>query len=179
MLIRYGYEITLACTQPTAMVSLLEVHEDRKADLRAPENLHFMPDIPSTTYHDIYGNRCRRFVAPAGELKLWGDATIEESEAPDPVVRSGLAQPPQAARGKRAQQPALTGGGRVQGGSGLLQPEPDPVVRPLRLRRRVEAGGLAVVANQQEQRGTVAGGMPARATVAGPRRRLPGQGAAA
>lgn len=86
MLIRYGYDITLACAEPTAMVSLLEVHEDRKGDLRAPENLYFTPDIASTTYHDIYGNRCRRFVAPAGEVRLWGDATIEDDETLDPEV---------------------------------------------------------------------------------------------
>ncbi len=36
MLIRYGYEITLACQQPTALVCLLSVHEDRAASRRAP-----------------------------------------------------------------------------------------------------------------------------------------------
>ncbi len=35
MLIRYGYEITLTCQQPTALVCLLSVHEDRAADIRA------------------------------------------------------------------------------------------------------------------------------------------------
>ncbi len=37
MLIRYGYEITLTCTQPTAMVCLLSVHDDHKRDIRVPE----------------------------------------------------------------------------------------------------------------------------------------------
>lgn len=84
MLVRYGYEITLNCTQPTPMVCLLAVHEERKADIRVPEKLYFTPDIPSTTYHDMFGNRCRRFVAPAGDLTLWGDATIEVDEQLDP-----------------------------------------------------------------------------------------------
>lgn len=79
MLIRYGYEITLACEQPTAMVCLLSVHDDRMADIRVPESIFFAPDIASTTYHDLFGNRCRRFVAPAGALTLWGDSTIEDS----------------------------------------------------------------------------------------------------
>ena len=35
MLIRYGYEITINCPQPTAMVCLLSVSEDRKADAPA------------------------------------------------------------------------------------------------------------------------------------------------
>lgn len=43
MFIRYGYEITLNCTRPTAMVCLLSVHEDRKADIRTPETVHTTP----------------------------------------------------------------------------------------------------------------------------------------
>lgn len=39
MLIRYGYEITLTCQQPTALVCLLSVHEERAADIRVPETL--------------------------------------------------------------------------------------------------------------------------------------------
>ncbi|MGO8197566.1 transglutaminase family protein, partial [Rhizobium ruizarguesonis] len=31
MLIRYSYEITLTCPQPTALVCLLSVHDDRAA----------------------------------------------------------------------------------------------------------------------------------------------------
>lgn len=83
MLIRYGYEIALSCPQPTAMVSLLAVHEERKPDLRAPESFFTTPEIPTATYHDLFGNRCRRFVAPAGDLTLWGDATLEDDGALD------------------------------------------------------------------------------------------------
>ena len=46
MLIRYGYEITLTCQQPTALVSLLSVHEDRAADIRVPESTFTTPDVP-------------------------------------------------------------------------------------------------------------------------------------
>ena len=78
MLIRYGYEITLTCQQPTALVCLLSVHDDRAADIRGPETLFTTPDVPTTTYRDLFGNRCRRLVAPAGDLTIWGDATIED-----------------------------------------------------------------------------------------------------
>ncbi|WP_192356062.1 transglutaminase-like domain-containing protein [Mesorhizobium mediterraneum] len=78
MFIRYGYEITLNCTRPTAMVCLLSVHEDRKADIRTPETVHTTPDIPTTTYRDLFGNQCRRLTAPQGDLTIWGDATIED-----------------------------------------------------------------------------------------------------
>lgn len=86
MLIRYGYEITLTCQQPTALVCLLSVHEDRAADIRAPETTFTNPDIPVSTYRDLFGNRCRRLVAPAGDLTIWGDATIEDDGRLDKVV---------------------------------------------------------------------------------------------
>lgn len=86
MLIRYGYEITLACTRPTAMVCLLSVHDDRAADIRAAETVFTMPAVPTTTYRDLFGNRCRRLVAPAGDLTMWGDATIEDDGKPDRIL---------------------------------------------------------------------------------------------
>ena len=86
MLIRYGYEISINCQQPTPLVCLLAVHEERKPDIRVPETVFTVPDIPTTTYLDLFGNRCRRLVAPAGDLTLWGDATIEDDGQLDPVL---------------------------------------------------------------------------------------------
>lgn len=85
MLIRYGYEITLTCPQPTALVCLLSVHEDRAADIRVPETFFTTPDLPTSTYRDLFGNRCRRMVAPTGDLMIWGDATIEDDGRLDEV----------------------------------------------------------------------------------------------
>jgi hypothetical protein len=75
VLIRYGYEITLNCAQPTALICLLSVHDDHAKAIRVPERVFTTPIIPTTTYRDLFGNRCRRLVAPAGDLTLWGDAT--------------------------------------------------------------------------------------------------------
>lgn len=86
MLIRYGYEITIECQQPTPLVCLLAVHEERGPDLRAPEQVFTTPITPTTTYRDMFGNRCRRVIAPAGEFQLWGDATIEDDGKPDPFL---------------------------------------------------------------------------------------------
>jgi hypothetical protein len=85
MLIRYGYEITVNCAQPTPMVCLLSVSEDRKADIRVDEKVFTTPIIPTTTYLDTFGNRCRRLVAPAGDFAIWGDATIEDDGKIDPA----------------------------------------------------------------------------------------------
>lgn len=86
MFIRYGYEITVTCQQPTALVCLLSVHDDRAADIRVPETTFTMPEVPTTTYRDLFGNRCRRLVAPVGDLTIWGDATIEDDGLPDRIV---------------------------------------------------------------------------------------------
>jgi transglutaminase-like putative cysteine protease len=86
MLIRYGYEISITCPQPTPLVCLLAVHEERKADIRVPESVFTVPEVATTTYLDLFGNRCRRLVAPAGDLTLWGDATIEDDGLLDPVL---------------------------------------------------------------------------------------------
>lgn len=86
MLIRCGYEIILTCEQPTALVCLLSVEADRVADIRGPETAFTTPQVPVSRYRDLFGNRCRRLVAPAGELTLWGDTTIEDDGKPDPVL---------------------------------------------------------------------------------------------
>ena len=86
MLIRYGYEITLTCQQPTALVCLLSVHEDRADDIRIPETTFTTPDVSVTTYRDLFGNLCRRLVAPSGDLTMWGDATIEDDGMLDRVL---------------------------------------------------------------------------------------------
>ena len=59
--------------------------EDRKADIRVAEKVFTTPIIPTTTYLDTFGNRCRRLVAPAGDFAIWGDATIEDDGKIDPA----------------------------------------------------------------------------------------------
>ncbi len=88
MLIRYGYDITLSFAQPTPTVTMLTVRDERvSADARVPDSLHTIPDVPSTTYRDLFGNTCRRFLAPAGDIQLWSDGTIADSGKHDPVDR--------------------------------------------------------------------------------------------
>jgi transglutaminase-like putative cysteine protease len=85
MLIRYGYDISITCAQPTPVVCLLSVRDERAADIRSPETVITTPAIPTTTYRDLFGNVCRRFVAPAGDLAIWGDGTVEDAGMLDPV----------------------------------------------------------------------------------------------
>jgi len=86
MLIHYGYEITIACPRPTALVCQLAVHDERVPDIRGPETLTTNPVVSTSTYHDHFGNTCLRLVAPAGDITITGDGTIFDDGMPDIVV---------------------------------------------------------------------------------------------
>ena len=86
MLIRYGYDITVSCTQETPMVCMMEVRDERRDDLRLQAGIATIPAVPTTAYRDQFGNTCRRCVAPAGLFSLRSDCTIESSDQSDPVL---------------------------------------------------------------------------------------------
>jgi transglutaminase-like putative cysteine protease len=85
MLIRLGYDIQFDIPAPVPMVAMLNLHPSRIADLREPDELRITPAVPVETYHDSYGNLCTRFVAPAGELRLFNSTLVEDSGETDPV----------------------------------------------------------------------------------------------
>ncbi|WP_413206656.1 transglutaminase-like domain-containing protein [Rhodospirillum sp. A1_3_36] len=85
MLIRFGHEISIQCQNPTPVICLLRTRSERKADIRSLETTVTNPDVDTSTYTDLFGNTCLRFVAPPGILTVWGDGTIEDSGQTDPV----------------------------------------------------------------------------------------------
>lgn len=86
MLIRLGYELALELQQDTPVVTALEIHPDRRHDIRWESGFLPSPMVKTETYADAYGNRCRRFVAPAGRFVMRYDAVVEDSGLPDPVA---------------------------------------------------------------------------------------------
>jgi transglutaminase-like putative cysteine protease len=91
--IRHGYEIALSVLQPTPLICMMSVHPDRAGDLESPEVFATDPPIPADTYVDLFGNTCRRMVAPAGRLTLTSDAIIYDNGEWDPVVRDAIQHP--------------------------------------------------------------------------------------
>lgn len=85
MLIRLGYEIAVECDQDTPIVSMLEIDKGRQGDIERQTKVLTSPEVPSTLYFDIYGNTCRRFMAPAGSFRIMYDAIIQDSGLPDEV----------------------------------------------------------------------------------------------
>jgi transglutaminase-like putative cysteine protease len=85
MLIRLGYDIQFEIPAAVAMVTLLSVHPSRVHDLLEPDEMQIEPGHEVTTYIDGFGNRCARFVAPPGPLRLSGSTLIADSGKPDEV----------------------------------------------------------------------------------------------
>ena len=56
-----------------------------RKDLLEPDELQTEPKIDVTSYFDSFGNRCARFVAPKGQLRLSSSTLIRDSGEPDPV----------------------------------------------------------------------------------------------
>jgi transglutaminase-like putative cysteine protease len=81
-----GYALSYQSVQPTPMILNLNVHHARAGDLIRGDNLTTQPWVPLAYYHDGFGNRCTRLVAPAGPIRISGDAVIHDSGHPDPVV---------------------------------------------------------------------------------------------
>ncbi len=86
MQIRLGYDIELDIPAPVCMVAVLNVHSSRVNDLLEPDELEIFPAVERDAYFDSFGNRCVRFVAPPGLLRLSNSTLIEDSGEPDPAA---------------------------------------------------------------------------------------------
>jgi transglutaminase-like putative cysteine protease len=86
MYIRFGYDISIDCPQPTPMILMLNVHYTRVSDLQSPDNMRLTPAVPSNGYRDGFGNWCTRIKAPPGSIRISSDAVIWDSGLVEPVV---------------------------------------------------------------------------------------------
>jgi transglutaminase-like putative cysteine protease len=99
LLIKSAYDIRFLLPQPTPMVALLHLHpsvEPRLAEIEGlpPDDvlkiewtgpgLAAPVSVPFELYLDSFGNRCSRFVAPAGELRLSGANVVRANDGHDP-----------------------------------------------------------------------------------------------
>lgn len=91
-LLRLGCEFGYDSTWATPAVMLVQPHPDIPSMVRR-ESWSTEPALPSHLYSDLYGNRCRRFVLPAGETTLSFDALVEVSPEPDEVSLDAIQHP--------------------------------------------------------------------------------------
>jgi transglutaminase-like putative cysteine protease len=110
LLIRSEFDIQFRLPAPAAIVALLHLHPSvepllRSADQILIESLDDPLDhsptstnytksvVASRDYLDAFGNRCTRFIAPAGYLWLSGTTVIDASPEPDPVYLDARQSP--------------------------------------------------------------------------------------
>ncbi len=86
MQFRIGYELIYSFPQPTPVILAVNVHDSRASDMVIPDHLITEPRIPISDYRDAFGNRCKRFLAPAGRLRLAADGVIQDSGQPDEIL---------------------------------------------------------------------------------------------
>ncbi len=86
MHIRYGFNIEIDVTQPTTILTAMDVEQARRGEI-----LHEQPFRASSVssverYTDSFGNLCRRIRAIPGTVSLALEGVIQDSGQPDPVV---------------------------------------------------------------------------------------------
>jgi transglutaminase-like putative cysteine protease len=92
MLVQSEYDIQFQLAHPTAMVALLHLHPSLEPRLRSGNQLRALHVDGETAtplslqeYLDSFGNRCTRFVAPAGRLQLLGLSVLELPDQADQI----------------------------------------------------------------------------------------------
>jgi len=93
MLIRAGYDIRFDTEVPTPTMAMLSIHPSRHMDLKTPQRIITVPEVPIYEYLDSYGNVCSRVTVPPGGLTLSCDFTIEDSGEPDPQSPDAVQHP--------------------------------------------------------------------------------------
>jgi len=102
MLVLNEYDIQFQISQPTAMVALLHLHPSLESRVRSGNELivahvdgEFRTKVSTQLYLDGFGNRCTRFVAPAGRLQLIGSSVVSLVDETDPVFAQAQQAPVQ------------------------------------------------------------------------------------
>ena len=94
MLIKSEFDIQFLLPQATPMIAMLHVHPSLDPLLTTPDTLmveHTAPateppaplQLPVEEYIDSFGNRCSRFSAPAGAIRLSGASILTAPDMPD------------------------------------------------------------------------------------------------
>jgi transglutaminase-like putative cysteine protease len=77
--IRGGFNLAFDSNDYTPLLLMINVHPERQNDLIEPECRTIFPDVPFTTYVDVFGNVCTRLIAPPGRLSLWNRFVVSDS----------------------------------------------------------------------------------------------------
>ncbi len=95
MQIQIGYELIYNFPNQTPMILMLNVHYSRVPDLVIPDHIVTSPSVPISGYRDGFGNWCTRIVAPAGDIRIYTDARVNDSGELDEFAPEAVQHPVQ------------------------------------------------------------------------------------
>ncbi|SNT26347.1 Transglutaminase-like enzyme, putative cysteine protease [Granulicella rosea] len=97
MLIRSEFTIEFQIPHPAAIIAMLRLHPSLDRARLGPEYLRiehigwdFSRNIMGEEFNDGFGNRCTRFVAPQGGLRLTGSSTVHNSGVGDLIKTEAI-----------------------------------------------------------------------------------------
>jgi transglutaminase-like putative cysteine protease len=92
MLIKNELDLQFQLAQPTAMVAMLHLHPSLESRVRSGNDLLIEhidgltnQRVPSHLYLDSFGNRCTRFLAPTGRVRLTAASVVEVENIADQI----------------------------------------------------------------------------------------------
>jgi transglutaminase-like putative cysteine protease len=86
MQIRYGFDIELELFQPTTILTVMDIHPSRHADVVEESGVHCNQDLRFERLIDGFGNVSRRINADAGKLAIKLQGLVNDTGLRDPVV---------------------------------------------------------------------------------------------
>jgi transglutaminase-like putative cysteine protease len=100
MLIRSEYDIQFHLPAPLTVVAMLSLHPSLDSSLCEAESLTIehidlqsKGELEGHDYIDSFGNRCTRFSAPAGALRLAGRSLVNVEAKPDEICMEAVQHP--------------------------------------------------------------------------------------
>ena len=100
MVIQNKFTIEFDLPHSAAVIAMLRLHPSLDPRVRFPEMLrveHVEGDAPLRVkveeYIDGFGNRCSRFLGPAGHLRLSGESLVDADAVPDPIATEARQHP--------------------------------------------------------------------------------------
>lgn len=88
MFIRYGFKISIETAQPTTVLTRLDIHPERRADIRSEQAMMVSGRAAPPAHVDMHGSLCRRVLVQPGISTLQMQGIIADSGTYDhPIAR--------------------------------------------------------------------------------------------
>jgi len=88
MFIRYGFDIALELSQPTTVLTMMDVHSNCRHAIVAETEFRVSPSVTAAKIIDSHGNLVRRMSAPRGRMSMRLEGVFHSDGREDEVDRT-------------------------------------------------------------------------------------------